>query len=45
MPNSLQGSKGFDPLAFLSRAGAGKAVERYRKNQKIFSQGDVADAV
>jgi CRP/FNR family cyclic AMP-dependent transcriptional regulator len=47
MPNSLQvqRSKGFDPLAFLSRAGAGKTIERYRKNQKIFSQGDVADAV
>ncbi|HEV3386297.1 MAG TPA: Crp/Fnr family transcriptional regulator [Gemmata sp.] len=47
MSNSLQvrGSKQFDPLTFLSRAGAGKTIERYRKNQKIFSQGDVADAV
>jgi CRP/FNR family transcriptional regulator, cyclic AMP receptor protein len=47
MPNSpqVQGSKDFDPLAFLSRAGAGKTIERYRKNQKIFNQGDVADAV
>jgi CRP-like cAMP-binding protein len=47
MPNSLQaqGSKDFDPLAFLGRAGSGKRIERYRKNQKIFSQGDVADAV
>ena len=41
----IQGSKEFDPLAFLSRAGAGKTIERYQKNQKIFSQGDVADAV
>jgi CRP/FNR family cyclic AMP-dependent transcriptional regulator len=47
MPNSpyIQGSKEFDPLAFLGRAGAGRTIERYRKNQKIFSQGDIADAV
>ena len=35
----------FDPKAFLGRIGAGKTVERYRKNQKIFGQGDVADTV
>jgi CRP-like cAMP-binding protein len=35
----------FDPQAFLGRIGVGKTVERYRKNQKIFSQGDVADTV
>jgi CRP/FNR family transcriptional regulator, cyclic AMP receptor protein len=35
----------FDATAFLGRIGAGKTVERYRKNQKIFSQGDIADAV
>src|SRR5712675_629988 len=35
----------FDPRAFLGRIGAGKTVERYRKNQKIFGQGDVADTV
>lgn len=37
--------KAFEPLAFLSQEGAGKTIERYRKNQKIFSQGEVADAV
>ena len=37
--------RAFDPLAFLGRAGAGKKVERYAKNQKIFGQGDVADSV
>ena len=36
---------GFDPRAFLARAGGGKTIERYAKNQKIFSQGDIADAV
>jgi CRP/FNR family cyclic AMP-dependent transcriptional regulator len=35
----------FDPKAFLGRIGAGKTVEKYRKNQKIFSQGDIADTV
>jgi CRP/FNR family transcriptional regulator, cyclic AMP receptor protein len=35
----------FDPKAFLGRIGAGKTVDRYRKNQKIFSQGDIADTV
>jgi CRP/FNR family cyclic AMP-dependent transcriptional regulator len=36
---------GFDPRAFLRDAGSGKTVERYEKNQKIYSQGDIADAV
>jgi hypothetical protein len=40
----MQGSKEFDPLAFLSQEDAGKTIERYRKNQKIFSLGEVADA-
>jgi CRP/FNR family transcriptional regulator, cyclic AMP receptor protein len=38
-------SKAFDPLVFLSRPGVGKTVDEYEKNQKIYSQGDVADAV
>jgi CRP/FNR family transcriptional regulator, cyclic AMP receptor protein len=41
-----QPAKGlFDPRAFLGRAGAGKAIEKYARNDKIFSQGDVADTV
>ena len=48
MPNT-QGipgfSEAFDPRTFLGRAGPGTTVERYVKNQKIFSQGDIADAV
>ena len=35
----------FDPRAFLGRAEAGKAIDKYAKNQKIFSQGDIADTV
>jgi CRP/FNR family transcriptional regulator, cyclic AMP receptor protein len=48
MPNTQPGSAidgVFDPRAFLGRVGLGKTVERYAKNQKIFSQGDVADTV
>src|SRR5258707_1989479 len=33
---------GLDPRAFLARAGGGKTIERFAKNQKIFSQGEVA---
>src|SRR5258708_22566628 len=35
----------FDPQAFLASAGTGKTIERYAKNQKIFSQGEVADTL
>jgi CRP/FNR family cyclic AMP-dependent transcriptional regulator len=47
MPNTQlsQVKKAFEPLLFLGEAGVGKTIERYAKNQKIFSQGDVADAV
>jgi CRP/FNR family transcriptional regulator, cyclic AMP receptor protein len=48
MPNALptQSRKdGFDCEAFLGAVGAGKTIETYEKNQKIFSQGDVSDTV
>ena len=35
----------FSPKAFLSRAEAGKTIEKYGKNQEIFTQGAVADSV
>jgi CRP/FNR family transcriptional regulator, cyclic AMP receptor protein len=35
----------FDPQAFLGRAATGITIERYTKNRKIFSQGDIADTV
>ena len=41
----LQTEAPFDAHVFLSRLGIGKAAERYVKNQKIYSQGDVADQV
>ena len=35
----------FDSRDFLRRLGTGKTIEHYRKNQKIFSQGDAADTI
>ena len=35
----------FDPEAFLEKAGVGKALIDLKKNQVLFSQGDLADAV
>jgi CRP/FNR family cyclic AMP-dependent transcriptional regulator len=35
----------FDPKVFLGQISVGKTVEKYIKNQKIFSQGDVADSL
>jgi CRP-like cAMP-binding protein len=35
----------FDSIDFLAKAGVGRTLSSFRKNQKIFSQGDPADAV
>ena len=35
----------FDPKVFLSKANGGKTISRYRPKEKLFSQGDPADAV
>jgi CRP/FNR family cyclic AMP-dependent transcriptional regulator len=35
----------FDSTDFLAKAGIGRTLSSFRKNQKIFSQGDPADAV
>jgi CRP-like cAMP-binding protein len=35
----------FDPKKFLAKVGEGKTITNYHKDQVIFSQGDVADAV
>jgi CRP/FNR family cyclic AMP-dependent transcriptional regulator len=36
---------GFNPKVFLTKVGTGKAISKYRKDQIIFVQGDVANAV
>src|SRR6266581_3110632 len=35
----------FDPKSFLTKVGEGRSIADYRKNRKIFSQGDPADAI
>ena len=35
----------FDPDIFLARVETGKTISKYRKNQVVFTQGDVADTV
>jgi CRP/FNR family cyclic AMP-dependent transcriptional regulator len=35
----------FDPQVFLAKVGEGRTSADYRKNQKVFSQGDPADAI
>jgi CRP/FNR family cyclic AMP-dependent transcriptional regulator len=35
----------FDPQAFLAKVGDGKTVLTFRKNETVFSQGEVADKV
>jgi CRP/FNR family transcriptional regulator, cyclic AMP receptor protein len=36
---------GFDPKAFLAKVGTGKTILKFKKNQHVFEQGDVADTV
>jgi CRP/FNR family transcriptional regulator, cyclic AMP receptor protein len=40
-----RGKVTFDPKIFLTKAGEGKAISKYRKDQTVFSQGEAADAV
>ena len=35
----------FDPKRFLAKVGGGKTIAKYQKDQIVFSQGDIADAV
>jgi CRP-like cAMP-binding protein len=35
----------FDPKSFLAKVGEGRTISKYRKDQVVFSQGEVADAV
>jgi CRP/FNR family transcriptional regulator, cyclic AMP receptor protein len=46
MPNTpASKNDNFDPQGFLGLTAVGRATEKYEKNQKIFGQGDTADAV
>ena len=35
----------FDPKVFLAKVDGGRTISKYRKNQKVFLQGDAADSV
>jgi CRP-like cAMP-binding protein len=35
----------FDPKAFLAKANGGRTISKFRKNQVVFSQSDLADSV
>ena len=35
----------FNPKSFLAKVGEGRSIGKYRKDQVLFSQGDLADAV
>jgi hypothetical protein len=35
----------FDPKSFLAKVGEGKAILKFKKNQIVFAQGDVASTV
>ncbi|MGZ5927219.1 MAG: Crp/Fnr family transcriptional regulator, partial [Rhizomicrobium sp.] len=39
------GRKPFDPKDFLAKVGGGRSIATYRKGQKIYAQGEAADAV
>ena len=44
-PVKKRGKASFDPKAFLANVGEGKTISKYRKDQIVFSQGEIADAV
>jgi CRP/FNR family transcriptional regulator, cyclic AMP receptor protein len=35
----------FDPKTFLAKVGEGRTLADYKKNQRVFSQGNPADAI
>lgn len=43
MENPAKGP--FDPKTFLAKVGTGKTILEFRKNQRVFEQGDKADTV
>jgi CRP/FNR family transcriptional regulator, cyclic AMP receptor protein len=44
-PVAKSARKVFDPTLFLAIVGTGKTILKFRKNQHVFEQGDVADRV
>jgi CRP/FNR family transcriptional regulator, cyclic AMP receptor protein len=44
-PVAKLANDGFDPKAFLAKVGTGKTILKFEKNQHVFEQGEVANAV
>jgi CRP/FNR family cyclic AMP-dependent transcriptional regulator len=44
-PNQQPLHSSFNPKVFLGQAGAGKLIRKFRKNEEIFAQGEIAGAV
>jgi CRP/FNR family cyclic AMP-dependent transcriptional regulator len=44
-PMKRKAKLAFEPKAFLAKVGKGRTLSDYEKNQRIFSQGDPADAI
>jgi CRP-like cAMP-binding protein len=42
---AMKAAPPFDPKAFLGKVGDGRSIVKYRKNQTVFSQGELAEAV
>ena len=45
LPVKIKSQPPFDPECFLSHGDAGRTKAKYQKNETIFRQGDLADAV
>jgi CRP/FNR family transcriptional regulator, cyclic AMP receptor protein len=44
-PIAKSSEESFDPKDFLAKIGDGRVISKYRKSEKVFSQGDHADSV
>jgi CRP/FNR family transcriptional regulator, cyclic AMP receptor protein len=44
-PRNQPSNASFNPKAFLGQAGPGKVLKKYRKNEAIFTQGEVSGAI
>jgi CRP/FNR family transcriptional regulator, cyclic AMP receptor protein len=44
-PNDRPSHSSFNPKVFLGQDGAGKRTRKFRKNEEIFAQGEIAGAV
>lgn len=44
-PKKRKVTPGFDPKMFLAKVGKGRTLAEHKKNERVFSQGDPADAI